>query len=70
MPIRPAQPHQGSANADPFDLWLRRSLHQSWDATLEEQVPEDLLRLFSDDRREREATKARWLELRQPARNK
>ena len=63
MPQRPAQPPDGFAEPDPFDLWLRRSLHQSWDNTLEERVPDDLLRLFSDDRCEWEAMKARWLKL-------
>jgi len=46
---------------DPFDLWLSRSLHGRYDSTLEEQVPEDLMRLFSDGRGEWEAMKARWL---------
>ncbi|MFC7737064.1 hypothetical protein ACFQX4_14685 [Roseomonas sp. GCM10028921] len=60
MPRRPAQPPDPT-DADPFDLWLRRSLHQRWDAALEEQTPEDLLRLVSDDRGEWAAVKARWL---------
>ena len=63
MPNRPDPPPRRAAGADPFDLWLRRSLHESWDSALEERVPDDLLRLFSDDRSEWEAMKARWLKL-------
>ena len=65
MPIRPDQRPRKGSGADPFDLWLRRSLHESWDSALEERVPDDLLRLFSDDRCEWEAMKARWLKLEQ-----
>jgi hypothetical protein len=66
VPLRPSRPTprpsgRGSSEADPFDLWLRRSLHETWDSTLEERVPDDLLRLFSDDRGEWESMKARWL---------
>lgn len=48
-------------SSDPFDLWLRRSVHRAYDAVLEEQVPEDLLRLCSDNRTEWVAMKDRWL---------
>ncbi|MBP0493282.1 hypothetical protein [Roseomonas indoligenes] len=61
MPTRPAKSTGRSESADPFDLWLRRSLHENWDAALNERVPDDLLRLFSDDRVEWESMKARWL---------
>ncbi|MBP0443622.1 hypothetical protein J8J14_02425 [Roseomonas sp. SSH11] len=65
MPHRPAQPQNASTGLDPFDLWIRRSLHESWDATLDEKLPDDLLRLFTDDRGEWKAMKARWLKLEQ-----
>lgn len=45
---------------DPFDLWLRRSLKERWGAVEDEEVPEDLLRLCSDDRSEMERTRQRW----------
>ena len=39
---------------DPFDLWLRRSLHEAFDAIAAEPIPEDVLRLIEEDRAERE----------------
>jgi hypothetical protein len=39
---------------DPFELWLRRGLHQAFDAIAREPVPEDLLRVIEEDRAERE----------------
>ncbi len=39
---------------DPFELWLRRGLHEAFDAIAAEPVPEDLLRLIEEDRAERE----------------
>lgn len=68
MTLRPKPPRPGPARpggepADPFDLWLRRSVHQAYDAVLDEQVPEDLLRLCSDSRTEWVAMKDRWLGL-------
>ncbi|MCR0982189.1 hypothetical protein [Roseomonas populi] len=61
MSYRPANRPGQSVASDPFDLWLRRSLHETWDNALHERVPDDLLRLFSDDRVEWEAMKTRWL---------
>ncbi|WP_338662132.1 hypothetical protein VQH23_18125 [Pararoseomonas sp. SCSIO 73927] len=61
MPARQAKATGRSDPDDPFDLWLRRSLHENWDGALQERVPDDLLRLFSDDRVEWEAMKTRWL---------
>ena len=43
--------------ADPFELWLRRGLHQAFDAIAGEPVPEDLLRLIEEDRAERDRTR-------------
>jgi hypothetical protein len=37
---------------DPFDLWLKRSLHEKVGATLDEEIPSDLLRLVCDSRSE------------------
>ncbi len=65
---RPGPPGFHGA-ADPFDLWLSRSLHGRYDAALEERIPEDLLRLFSDGRGDWEAMKARWLNPEPPARD-
>ena len=44
---------------DPFDLWLRRSLHGAFDPALEEPVPEEVLRLIEEDRAERERIRRR-----------
>ncbi len=44
---------------DPFELWLRQSLHEVFDAALEEPVPEDVLRLIEEDRAERERIRRR-----------
>jgi len=50
----------GATPPDPFDLWLKASVHRRFDAVLAERVPEDLLRLASDSRTEWEEMKARW----------
>ena len=39
---------------DPFELWLRQSLHEVFDPALEEPVPVEVLRLIEEDRAERE----------------
>jgi hypothetical protein len=39
---------------DPFELWLRQSLHEAFDPALEEPVPVEVLRLIEEDRAERE----------------
>jgi hypothetical protein len=39
---------------DAFGLWLRQSLHETFDATVAEPIPEDILRLIEEDRAERE----------------
>ena len=44
---------------DPLDLWLRQSLQEAFDPTLEEPVPEDILRLIEEDRAERERIRRR-----------
>ena len=44
---------------DPFELWLRRSLHEVFDPALEEPVPVEILRLIEEDRAERERIRRR-----------
>jgi hypothetical protein len=41
-------------DGDAFDLWLRRSLRETFDAIAAEPIPEDLLRLVEEDRGERD----------------
>jgi hypothetical protein len=47
---------------DPFDLWLKRSLHEKMDAVPDGDIPDDLLRLVCDSRSE-------WAELKDPWRS-
>jgi hypothetical protein len=35
-----------------FDLWLQRGLHQMFDEVTREPIPEELLRLIEQDRKE------------------
>lgn len=44
---------------DPFDLWLQRSLHETFEAVAAEPIPENLLRLIEEDRVERERMRQR-----------
>ncbi|MFC0500669.1 NepR family anti-sigma factor [Asaia krungthepensis] len=37
---------------NPFDIWLKRGLHQLFDDVANEPIPEELLRLIEDDRSE------------------
>ncbi|WP_431272567.1 hypothetical protein [Dankookia sp. P2] len=37
-----------------FDLWLRRGLHQLYDTVANEPIPEALLRMIEEDRKEKE----------------
>lgn len=43
-----AQKGQGA-----FDLWLNRGLHKLFDDVTSEPVPEELLRLIEEDRKDR-----------------
>jgi hypothetical protein len=55
------QPEGGSAvKGDSLDVWLQRHLHQSYDGTATQPIPEELLRLIEDD------DKARALQFRDP----
>ncbi|WP_424136180.1 hypothetical protein [Roseomonas chloroacetimidivorans] len=60
MQSRPIAEPSAGKTADPFDLWLRRTLHDTWDAAVTERLPDDLLRLVSDNRSEWELMKERW----------
>jgi hypothetical protein len=44
---------------DPFDVWLRQSLHDAFDAIAAEPIPEDVLQLIEEDRAEREQIRQR-----------
>ncbi|MCG4253158.1 NepR family anti-sigma factor [Acetobacter tropicalis] len=35
-----------------FDLWLKRGLHQLFDDVANEPIPEELLKLIEEDRRD------------------
>lgn len=35
-----------------FDVWLQRSLHQLYDDIAREPIPEELLKLIEEDRKE------------------
>lgn len=54
-PSRPERPGaRGSvrrAATKPFDLWLKRGLHQMYDDIAKEPVPEDLLKLIKVDKK-------------------
>ena len=39
-----------TAKPVPFDLWLKRGLHQIYDDVAKEPIPDDLLKLIEDDR--------------------
>ena len=53
-PSRRAAAEWLRAEEDAFDLWLRQSLHEAFDASVAEPIPEDILRLIEEDRAERE----------------
>lgn len=49
----PEKSRQKNASLDkenPFDLWLKRGLHQLFDDVANEPIPEELLRLIEEDR--------------------
>ena len=48
MPSKPPDPGTAAAGADPFDLWLRRGLHQLYSAVAAEPIPPELLRLVEE----------------------
>ena len=49
----PAEPRKASRPSDSaFDIWLNRGLHQLFDDVANEPIPEDLLKLIQDDRKD------------------
>jgi len=54
MPEKPRQAGSANDTENPFDLWLKRGLHQLFDDVASEPIPEELLRLIEEDRDERE----------------
>ena len=49
----PEKSRQNDASSDkenPFDLWLKRGLHQLFDDVANEPIPDELLRLIEEDR--------------------
>jgi len=46
-------PDEGGKADVAFDLWLKRSLHQMYDAIASEPIPPELLRMIEDDRARR-----------------
>jgi hypothetical protein len=48
-PASAGQPSaDGWSKGDPFDIWLQRSLQESFAAIVAEPVPDDLLRLLAE----------------------
>ena len=44
----------GGEEAEAFDIWLQRGLHQLYDSVAKEPIPDELLRLIEQDRSDRE----------------
>jgi hypothetical protein len=42
---------KGPKKPEPFDLWLKRGLHQIYDGVANEPIPDDLLKLIEEDRK-------------------
>ena len=40
----------GTKKSEPFDLWLKRGLHQIYDDVAKEPIPEELLKLIEENR--------------------
>ena len=49
-PARGGDP-AGATKPEPFDLWLKRGLHQIYDDVANEPIPEDLLNLIEEHRK-------------------
>lgn len=50
MPEKSRQKETSPDKDNPFDLWLKRGLHQLFDDVANEPIPEELLRLIEEDR--------------------
>ena len=52
QPKRPKGADKTSAaKPEPFDLWLKRGLHEIYDDVANEPIPDELLRLIEEDRK-------------------
>ena len=40
---------RGGGDAEAFDIWLQRGLHQLYDSVAKEPVPDELLRMIEQD---------------------
>jgi Anti-sigma factor NepR len=52
-PSRPSKTVRKAQQDDPFELWLKRGLHQLFDDVAREPIPDELLRLIEEDRKTR-----------------
>ncbi|GAA4476268.1 hypothetical protein [Gluconacetobacter asukensis] len=52
-PTRPLKASKTTQRDDPFELWLKRGLHELFDEVASEPLPEELLRLIEEDRKTR-----------------
>ncbi|MBB2163656.1 hypothetical protein HLH26_03710 [Gluconacetobacter sp. 1b LMG 1731] len=52
-PRRPSKSSETTQRDDPFELWLKRGLHDLFDGVASEPLPEELLRLIEEDRKTR-----------------
>ncbi len=43
----------GKGEAEAFDIWLQRGLHQLYDSVAKEPIPDELLNLIEQDRIDR-----------------
>ena len=50
-PAKKVKTSSGPAKPEPFDLWLKRGLHQIYDDVANEPIPDDLRKLIEDDRK-------------------
>ncbi|GBR06612.1 MULTISPECIES: NepR family anti-sigma factor [Asaia] len=53
VPEKSRQDKTSSDSDNPFDIWLKRGLHQLFDDVANEPIPDELLRLIEEDRDER-----------------
>lgn len=52
-PEKPRPKSTSPESDNPFDIWLKRGLHQLFDDVANEPIPEELLRLIEEDRDDR-----------------
>jgi len=51
---RPAHRTRGGDDAEAFDIWLQRGLHQLYDSVAREPIPDELLKMIEQDLSDRE----------------